>query len=169
MKKLTFAVITMMMIAVLGTSCTKTQTEPAEPGTAMVTLHLGINTDETNDTTYNGGFMTQWENVPSGTMVKFVIDSEDLQENPVAGYAYDKLTYTGTVDGSGDVMIELPAIATPLNVDVKFPDLELEIRRERYNTVTGNNEVITETEIMTKGDESVSVWDGAIIIQEHNY
>lgn len=166
---MTFAAIVMMVIAVLGTSCTKTQTTPAEPGTAMVTLHLGINTDETNDTTYNGGIMTQWENVPAGTMVKFVVDSRDLQENPVSGYTYDKLTYTGTVDASGDVMIELPAIATPLAVEVKFADLELDVRRERFNTVTGNDEVITETEIFTKADESVSVWDGAIIIQEHNY
>jgi len=166
---MTFAAIVMMVIAVLGTSCTKTQTEPAEPGTAMVTLHLGINTDETNDTTYTGAFMTQWETVPSGTMVKFVVNSEDLQENPVAGYAYDKLTYTGTVDASGDVMIELPAIGTPLTVEVKFPDLELGVKRERVNAITGNNEVITETEIFTKGDESISVWDGAIIIQEHNY
>jgi hypothetical protein len=169
MKTITFAAITMMIIAVLGTSCTKTQTEPSEPGTAMVTLHLGINTDETNDTTYNGTGATQWESVPSGTMVKFVINSEDLQENPVSGYAYDKLTYTGEVDASGDVIIELPAIANPLSVDVKFPDLELGVKKERYNTVTGNNEVITETEIFTKADESVSVWDGAIIIEEHNY
>jgi hypothetical protein len=169
MKKMTFAVITMLIIAVLGTSCTKTQTEPAEPGMATVTLHLGINTDETNDTTYNGGFMTQWENVPSGTVVKFVVDSRNLQENPVAGYAYDKLTYDGTVDGSGDVIVELPAIGTAYDVDVKFPDLEVGIKRERYNTVTTNDEVITETEIITKGDEAISVWDGAIIIQEHNY
>lgn len=166
---MTFAAIIMMVIAVLGTSCTKTQTEPAEPGTAMVTLHLGINTDETNDTTYNGGAMTQWENVPSGTIVKFVVNSMDLQENPNTTYAYDKLTYDGTVDASGDVMVTLPAIATPLSVEVKFPDLELEVRKERLNTLTGNNEVITETEIFTKLDASISVWDGAVIIQEHNY
>lgn len=169
MKKLTLAAIVMMVIAVLGTSCTKTQTAPAEPGTAMVTLHLGINTDETNDTTYNGSTMIQHENVPAGTVVKFVVNSEKLQENPVAGYSYDKLTYDGTVDASGDVVVELPAIGTPYDVDVKFPDLELDVRRERFNTVTGNDEVITETEIFTKGDTTINVWDGAVIIEEHNY
>ena len=98
-----------------------------------------------------------------------MFNSENLQENPVSGYAYDKLTYDGTVDASGDVMVELPAIGTAYDVDVKFPDLEVGIKRERYNTVTGNDEVITETEIVTKGDETISVWDGAVIIQEHNY
>lgn len=166
---MTFAAIVMMVIAVLGTSCTKTQTTPAEPGTAMVTLHLGVNTDETNDTTYTGGVATTYENVPSGSIVKFVVDSRDLQENPVSGYTYDKLTYDGTVDASGDVMVELPAIGTPYDVEVKFPDLELGVKRERANNVTGNAEIITETEIFTKGDESISVWDGAVIIQEHNY
>jgi hypothetical protein len=169
MKKMTFAAIIMMLIAVLGTSCTKTQTEPAEPGTAMVTLHLGINTDETNDTTYNGSTATQWETVPSGTVVKFVVDSKDLQENPVSGYAYDKLTFDGTVDASSNVTVELPAIGTPYDVDVKFPDLEADVKRERANVFTGNTETYTESEIFTKADEAVSVWDGAIIIQEHNY
>lgn len=166
---MTFAALASMAIAVLGTSCTKTQTTPAEPGKAMVTLHLGINTDLTNDTTYNGGSQIQYENVPSGTVIQFVIDSEDLQENPVSGYAYDKLTSTATVDGSGNVSVELPAIATPLNVEVKFPDLELDEKKERYNTVTSQNEVITETKIFTKGKEDISIWDGATIIQEHNY
>lgn len=169
MKKMTFAAIVTMLIAVLGTSCTKTQTEPAEPGTAMVTLHLGINTDETNDTTYNGSSMTQYEAVPAGTVVKFVVDSKDLQENPVSGYAYDKLTFDGTVDASSNVMVEVPAIGTAYSVEVKFPDLEVDVKKERAHVFTGNPEIYTESEIFTKGDEAVSVWDGAIIIQEHNY
>lgn len=169
MKKMTFAAAAMMAVAVLGTSCTKTQTTPAEPGKAMVTLHLGINTDLTNDTTYNGSTQIQYERVPEGTVVHFVVDSRDLQENPVSGYSYDKLTSTGTVDASGNVTVELPAIATPLSAEVKFPNLELDERKERYNTVTSQNEVITEKKIFTKGDESVSIWDGAVIIEEYNY
>lgn len=169
MKKMTFAAIVMMLIAVLGTSCTKTQTEPAEPGTAMVTLHLGMNTNETNDTTYDGTVDTLYETVPAGTVVKFVVDSRDLQENPVSGYAYDKLTFDGTVDASSNVTVEVPAIGTPYSLEVKFPDLEADVTKERANVFTGNPEIYTESKIFTKPDESVSVWDGAIIIQEHNY
>lgn len=169
MKNLTFAAIVMMVMAVLGTSCTKTQTTPAEPGKAMVTLHLGVNTNETNDTTYSGAVQTQWENVPSGTVIQFVIDSKDLQENPDTTYSYDKLTSTGTVDASGNVTVELPAIGTPLNAEVKFPDLELDVKKERINAITGNKETYTESTIFTRQKEDISIWDGAMIIQEHNY
>lgn len=169
MEKITLSALVIAMIAILGTSCTKEATTPAAPGTAMVTLQLGINTDLTNDTTYNGFSETVYENVPSGTMVKFVIDSRDLQRNPVNGYNYEELTYTGTVGANGEVMIELPAIADPANVQVKFPELRLDERRERYNTVTQQDEIITESKIYTRSTVNISVWDGAVLVREYNY
>ena len=168
MKNVIFSVFVLAVVA-FASSCTKPQTTTAEPGSASVTLHLGINYDETNDTSYAGNFERIYENVPAGTMIKFVMDSRDLQENPVNNYNYDLLTYTGTVDANGDVMVELPAIADPANVDVKFPDLELMYKYNGTSALTGEDTVFTEMEIYTKNDQNISVWDGAILIQEHNY
>lgn len=169
MKEMNFVALVLLVVAVLGTSCTKEQTERKEAGTANVVLYLTVNTDLTNDTTYNGGTMTMRENLPEGTEVRFIIDSEDLQARPNGSYTYDELTFTGTVDTEGKVMMELPASVDGLNVDVKFPDLWLQERKERYNTVTNQDEVITEEKLYTKGDESISIHEGATVIREYNY
>ncbi len=168
MKKLFFGAAAFMVVAAMA-SCTKTQTKTADPGTASVVLHMGINTDLTNDTTYNGSYQMQYENLPSGTVVQFVGNTRDLQENPIAGYSYKDVVYTGTVDANGDVAIEIPAIANPANIEVKFPELELDKKTERYNTVTGSNEVITTKQIYTRQDANISVWNGAKIVREYNY
>jgi hypothetical protein len=150
MKNLLFAAIALLMVGAVS-SCTKTQTETVEPGTANVTLHLRVNNDETN--TSNGN--TIWENIPTGTVVTFIIDSEDLQYNPNSSYSYDDIIQTATVDANSDVTIELPAIATAYNVIVKFPDLEM------TRTYDSGGTTMTETEVYEKSDLSVSVWDGA--------
>lgn len=172
MKKLTFAAIVVMLVAMLGTSCTKVQTTTKEPGSATITLHLGVNTDVTNDTTYNGASQTQYEKVPAGTVIHFVYDSKDLQHNPSATYAYEKITLTGTVDGNGDVMVTIPSIYKALNVDVKFPDLELDETYTRVRvpvTVPVVYEKVTKKVIYTKANHSIGVWDGAKIVQKLNY
>ncbi|MGH1339143.1 MAG: hypothetical protein ACRBFS_23705 [Aureispira sp.] len=169
MKKMNFVALVLLVVTVLGTSCTKEQTVRKEAGTANVVLYLTANTDLTNDTTYNGGTRTMRENLPEGTEVRFIIDSEDLQARPNGNYTYDDLTFVGTVDGSGKVMIELPASVDGSNVDVKFPDLWLQERKERYNTVTNQDEVITEDKLYTKGDEDFFIHEGTTVIREYNY
>lgn len=172
MKKLTFAAIVMMVVAMLGTSCTKMQTKTADPGKAMITLHLGINTDVTNDTTYSGASQTQYEKVPSGTVIHFVYNSKDLQHNPSGTYAYEMLTVTGTVDANGDVMVEIPSIYKALDVTVKFPDLELDETYTRMRvpvTVPVVYEKVTKKVIYTKANHTIGIWDGAKIVQKLNY
>jgi hypothetical protein len=172
MKKLTFAAIVMMVVAMLGTSCTKMQTKTADPGKATITLHLGINTDVTNDTTYNGSSQTQYEKVPAGTVVHFVYDTKDLQHNASASYAYEMKTVTGTVDANGDVMVEIPSIYKALNVVAKFPDLELDETYTRVRvpvTVPIVIEKVTKKVIYTKANVNIGVWDGAIVVQKENY
>jgi hypothetical protein len=160
-----------MIVAMLGTSCTKTQTTPKEPGKATITLHLGVNTDITNDTTYNGGSATQYEKVPAGTIVNFVYDSKDLQHAPAAGYAYEMLTVPGTVDANGDVMVTIPAIYKALTVTAKFPELELQQTYTRIAVGTNPplTEKVTKPIIYTKADVAITVWDGAIIVRKENY
>lgn len=169
MKEMNFFALVLLLVAVLGTSCTKEQTVRKEAGMANVVLYLTVNTDLTNDTTYNGSTMTMRENVPQGTEVRFILDSRDLQARPNGSYSYDDLTFIGTVDGEGKVMIELPASVDGLDVDIKFPDLWLQERKERYNTVTRQDEVITEEKLYTKSDESITIHEGATVIREYNY
>ena len=168
MKNVIFSIFVLAVVA-FASSCMKPQTTTADPGKASVTLHLGINYDETNDTSYAGNFETVYENVPSGTVIQFIMDSRDLQENPVNNYDYDMLTYTGTVDANGDVIVELPAIADPASVEVKFPDLELTNRYDGTSALTGEDTVFTELVIYTKNNQFLSVWDGAVLIQDHFY
>lgn len=158
MKNLFFAAIALLMVGAVS-SCTKTQTQTAEPGTAMVTLHLRVNNDETNSSNGN----TIWENIPAGTVVSFIIDTEDLQYNPNTSYAYDKMIKTATVDANSDVTIELPAIADPYNVTVKFPDLEL------TRTYNSGGTTMTETEVYQNSDINISVWDGAQEFRTETY
>lgn len=172
MKKLTFAAIVMMMVAMLGTSCTKMQTKTTDPGKAMITLHLGVNTNVYNDTTYDGSFQTQYEKIPAGTVIHFVYDTKDLQHNPSSTYAYEMKTITGTVDANGDVMVEIPSIYKALDVTVKFPDLELDkvVKRVRLPVTTPVvYEIVNEKTIYTKANVTIGVWDGAIIVQKENY
>jgi hypothetical protein len=170
MKKLTFAAIVMMVVAMLGTSCTKLQTKTADPGKATITLHLGVNTDITNDTNYIGSPVTQYEKVPAGTVIHFVYDTKDLQHHVDTAYTYEMKTITGTVDANSDVMVEIPSIYKALTVTAKFPNLELQ---QTYTRPIAANPLLTEKVtkpvIYTKGNVAIGVWDGAIIVQKENY
>lgn len=169
MKGMNIVALVLLLVAVLGSSCTKEQTARKEAGTSTVILYLGVNTDLTNDTSYTGGFMTTYEAVPQGTEVRFVIDSEDLQTRSNNSFTYDDLTYVGTVESAGKVMVELPASVDGMNVEVKFTDLWLQERSERRNNTTNLDEVITEDVLYTKGDETLTIYEGATVIREFNY
>jgi hypothetical protein len=172
MKKLTFAAIALLLVAMLGTSCSKVQTTTAEPGSATITLHLGINTDVTNDTAYNGASETQYEKVPAGTIVHFVYDTKDLQHHVDTNYTYEKMTITGTVDANSNVMVTIPSIYKALSVDVKYPNLELDETYTRIRmpiTFPVVYEKVTRKTIYSKATHAIGVWDGAIIVQEQNY
>jgi len=49
------------------------------------------------------------ENVPDGTKIVFRINSQDLVQNPIAGYTYEVLQYETTVTG-GVYSIDLPTV-----------------------------------------------------------
>jgi hypothetical protein len=165
MKKLAF--FSSLLAVLVLVSCSKEETMTAEPGTASITLKMGVNTDVTNDTTASGAFQTNFENVPDGTVVTFEVDSEDLQENPVAGYNYDVLYFTATVSG-GVVTVDVPASKDPHNVVVRFLDLELDERDTE--TVNGVTSYVTSKEVYTKADINVTVWEGgAVVRHDENY
>ena len=158
MKKITFSAIVMIGIAVFGISCTKTQTTTADPGSGMITLELEVNNRESNDTLTS---VDTDELVPSGTVVQFVMNTADYQENPDPNFNYDNKTWIGTVDGSGMVSMSLPAISDNATVTVKFPDLSL-IRTWRL-PASGNllARDTSNTRIYEKADEVYTIFDGA--------
>jgi hypothetical protein len=169
MKKLTLSAGLLLAAGLCMTSCKKEQSVVAEPGKAMITLHMGVNTNTTNDTLANGNAQIQYENVPVGTTVHFIMDSEELQAKTMGSYDYDMLTYTATVDANGDVMIELPAVnEQTADVTVKFPDLELDETSEVSTTSGGTTTISTKTEkkVYTKSEMTITVWDGAKLIKE---
>lgn len=167
MKNVIFAALTLIVVAVFVSSCTKEQVVPSEPGKAMVTYMVGVNSDETNDTTANGAARTTYEAVPSGTEVIFTINSADLQRNANSGYTYETLTYRATTEANGMVKVELPAIGTTLGVDVRFPDLKIAVKKEM--TINGNLTTVTEEEIFTGGTQTVTIYDGAQILRKYEY
>lgn len=168
MKNLFFAVVAFLIVAGFA-SCTKTQTTVAEPGMASVMLTLEVNTDMTNDTTASGASQIQYEAIPAGTTVQFVVDGRDLQLNPVSGKNYEDVTYTADVAANGMVMVELPATVNPATVTVKFPDLVLTETKTRFNVFTGRTEKFEEEELYTRSNATISIWDGATIIREYRY
>jgi len=160
MKKLTFAAFVMMAVAVIGTSCTKTATTPAEAGKGKLTLELEVNNNEANDTLAS---VDNDELVPSGTMIEFVMDSEEYQTMPVAGYTYEMKRWTATVDGSGMVSIELPAIAKDATVTVKYPDLSL-TRTWRIGvsgSLSNPRRDTSNTRIYERADDTYTIYEGA--------
>ncbi|MEX0719357.1 MAG: hypothetical protein WD059_01735 [Balneolaceae bacterium] len=70
------------------------------------------NLDETNDTT---GVIL--ERAPANTNVKVVLDAADFV-NIAPGVDYQNLSYTTTVDGSGNFEIEIPALDEPINAEI---------------------------------------------------
>lgn len=169
MKEMNFAALVLVLVALLGTSCAKEPTVRKEAGKATVVLYVTVNNDLTNDTTYNGLSRVMREPIPAGTELRFVLDSRDLQARPNGSFNYDDLTFVGTADDAGKVMVELPASEDDMRVEVKFPDLWLQERSERFNTVTGQDEVITEETLYTRSDVSLTIHEGAKVIREYNY
>lgn len=172
MKKLTLSAGLLLAAGICMTSCKKEQSVVAELGNASVTLSLTVNNDQTNDTIYDGSSKIQRENVAAGTAVQFFLDGRDLQSDTKqfqGNYTYNDVVVVGTVDANGKVTAELPADANGVSVTVKFPDLELEKKMNDVSGLTGEDTVLTETKIYTKGNETFTIYEGATIMKEFNY
>ncbi len=160
MKKVTYAVAIMFSIAIIGTSCSKEQTTTAEPGTGMISLELEVNNNTANDTLAS---TDTDEKVPAGTVIQFVMDTEEYQVNPDTNFAYEMKTWTAAVDGNGMVSISLPAISKDATVTVKYPDLSL--TKTWRLAASGNlpDRDTTDTRIYERADDTYTIFDGADI------
>jgi hypothetical protein len=162
MKRKIFAALAISAIAFV--SCKKEEpVAPAEPGTATVSGILWADLDIYNDTNSTGGYEWKPEYAPVGTVVTAIVDSEDLDPTPDAGFDYQDLKYTTTVGANGVYSIStIPCYNTPITVDLYFNDFT-------YDQVTGPNTADKEHYIYTLGSTSVTVYAGAIVINDFTY
>ena len=166
MKKNVYFFVFVLLLSLSVTSCKKDSatTNTKTTGSASVSGTLKANLDMTNDTTQNGTPQIQNENVPAGTLITFIIDSKDLQDNPDSAYVYPKLEYTTTVEANGAFSISLPANTNPINAEVRFADF-------RYNVIVGfqGSTPITHNLIFSKAVDHVSIYNKAVVIKDYTY
>ena len=173
MKKTLLGIMTFAAMSFAVVSCSEEEQTPVEPGSANVSGVIEANIDLANDTLTDGSPETMWEFAPSGTVITFIIDGQDLDQNPQPGYNYKNLIYTATVGANGTYSVDLPAYETPINVDIEFNDFAAD--QVDYGmdpgdtTATGMPATVTTRTIYSKGGESVTIWDGAAIIEDFRY
>lgn len=115
-------IISIMLIASLGvmlvfTGCKEEVVEPDPLVMVTVSGEVECELDLTN---------VNLESVPNGTKLIFRINSQDLVQSPIAGYAYQTLQYETTVT-DGKYTIELPtAVHAGVNVIVTPVDFKAE-------------------------------------------
>ncbi|WP_066755659.1 hypothetical protein [Crocinitomix algicola] len=152
------------MVAIAGialVSCKKTDdpVTPAEPGTCTISGTVHAPLDLSNDTTAAGTYIYNLnpEDVTSG-IITFVVDSEDLDHNPDDDYIYKDLSFSASISG-GEYSVEVPAISTPLTVDVYVDDFNADQRQY----IAGNpDSVVYENMMFSAGSMSLGgITEGA--------
>lgn len=165
MKKKYLSILAIATLAVL--SCKKEDPAvPADPGTATIQGTLYAPLDLSNDTTSSGVFQAGLHNetAVSGVLVTAIVDTEDLQKNPQAGFNYEKLKFTTTIGSDGTFKFtNIPAYSDEISVELRFNDFEA---TQKQFDPTNNPD---ETKVFSLTDKNVNVYDGAIVIKEYAY
>jgi len=164
MKKQIFSALAIGVIAI--TACNKKEVTPPAPGAATIEGSIKAPIDLSNDTTQVGVFISGLKNegVLSGTLITAVIDTEDLQDNPQAGYTYEKIIRTTTIGSDGSFKFtDIPAYAKSIPVTLKFNDFQT--NQKQFDTA--NNPDIKKT--YTLSNDAVMVYKGAVVIKEYTY
>jgi hypothetical protein len=144
MKRKMFSIMAIAAIAL--TSCKKEEPASNELGEATIegTIMADLNLDN-----------NVLEPVV-GMQVTVIVNTQNWDQTPVAGYDYEKRTYTATTDAAGKYTLTIPATAEAYTVTVEYGDM--------YSTRTGGIIIPSENVIVSLGDNTVSIYDGAAII-----
>ena len=173
MKKTLLGIMSFAALSIAVVSCSEEEQTPLEPGTATVSGRVEANLDEANDTLSNGTPETKLEAIPEGTVITFVVNGMDLDHDPDPGYNYKDKNFTATVGSDGTYSVDIDARETPFDVTVKFDDFAADVVRWSNDpgdtTANGMPATITEREVFMKGDETVTIWDGATIVRDFDY
>ena len=160
MKRKIFAVLAIGTIAIA--SCKKVEPTPATaPGTATAEGTLWADLDIANDTDAFGWYQWNPETAPSGIRVTAIVDSYDLDQTPDPSYDYQDLKYYATTDASGKYSIaNIPCFNMPINVELMFNDFTADQKQSGTTTVSTN---------FSLGSAWITVYDGAVVINDFNY
>lgn len=129
MKRMLLTMIVTTSVAMVSCDKTVDPATPAEPGTCKISGTVQAPLDLSNDTTAAGAYTYNLnpENVSSG-MITFIVNSKDLDHNPDPSYDYQDLTFSAAISG-GAYTVDVPAITTPLTVDVYVDDFNADQRQ----------------------------------------
>lgn len=141
MKRKVFSALAIVVIAM--SACKKEELDTTELGSAEVKGNVWADLNLTN--TVNEG--------AAGMQVTVEVNTSDWDQQPVAGYNYDKQVYTTTCGASGDYTLTIPATQEGYSIDVTFEDL--------YTTRVLSNS--TENVKVTQADLTHFIYDGAVI------
>lgn len=156
-------------------SCSKETQTPLEPGTAKVMGLVRANLNEANDTLSDGSASTdpKWEMAPTGTVITFTINSQDLDFNPQAGFPYKDLIYTAQTAADGTYAVDLPAYETPINVDIMFNDFSAQVTEwgmdPRDTTAAGLPATVQMRYSFSANSDSRSIYDKGIFVVDADY
>lgn len=167
MKKQFFSFVAIAALAFV--SCKEEEKPtPADPGMATISGTITAPIDESNDTTNAGGYIYNYmpEFAPAGTMVHFIIDSEDLDPNPDYSYDYQELRYSTEIGTDGSYSMEVPAINQGVSVTVVFDEFNAD-HREYYGPQPDS--VIVNQERFFLGDASIYVYEGKTYVRNYTY
>ena len=141
MKRKVFSALAIIVIAM--TACKKEELDTTELGSAEVKGNVWADLDLTN-TTNEGA---------AGMQVTVEVNTSAWDQQPVAGYNYDKQVYTTTCGASGDYSLTIPATQEGYTITVTFEDL---YTTRQLSSTTENVKV-------TMGDLTHFIYDGAVI------
>lgn len=115
--------LTAVIVAVFTLGCENIENpEPVSAidttRTATITGTVFAELDVTNAET---------EPAPQGTKVKVVLDSEDFVTSPQPGVQYQSLTYTTTLDASGNYNVEVPALEGPVSAVIYLDNFSADV------------------------------------------
>lgn len=122
-----FILASLFLIAVIS-GCKKEEATnaPSNVGTATITGKVETELDLTN---------TKVENVPVGTKIIAIINSQDLVTNPEPGVTYDNISYETTVGADGKYTFTNIAAANK-NVTVHLYPVDFEYNQVQADTTT---------------------------------
>ncbi|MEX1192319.1 MAG: hypothetical protein WED10_11615 [Brumimicrobium sp.] len=173
MKKFIIGIFSTTMLIAAATSCKKEEQTPREAGSATVKGMVRVNSDVTNDTLSDGSPDLKWENAPSGTKLTFIINGYDLDPNPDPTYNYKNEIYSASVGGDGSYSVSLPAYETPITASVQFDDFETDFvdysNDPADTTANGNPAPVGERTVFSRADATVTIYDGAVVIEDYQY
>jgi len=159
MKRKIFAVLAVGAIALV--SCKKEEpVAPSSPGSATIQGTLWSNTNLDNDTDQWGFYMYNPEYAKTGVTFSAVIDGMDLDQTPDGSFNYSDVVTTGTIGANGAYTVSVPCYSEWIDCEVRFNDYT-------DNQLSGGANDATKEYF--GGSVWVSVYDGAVVIQDFTY